>query len=142
MSSQTMKEYLNYAMSKTIQHSMLGARRRGMRFSQYHLLRRIAQRGSVTVGEMSSELEVTNPAMSQKLDRMVGGGLLKRMEDRADRRIRHHCISDVGQALLQEIDRERFVWVDELYAGLSEEEREILNRAWDILCKQRSDIVE
>src|ERR1035441_4020209 len=55
--------------------------------SQMKLLKLVAMTDSYTLGDVASFLRVSNAAASKAVDRLVWRGLLRRTEDRKDRRI-------------------------------------------------------
>lgn len=72
---------------------------------------------------------VTQPAMTQLVDRLQGMGLLERMPDRTDGRVVQVRITDEGRALLARRRAVRAERVAELLARLSPGEQALLTAA-------------
>ena len=72
---------------------------------------------------------VTQPAMTQLVDRLQGMSLLERMPDRADGRVVQVCITDEGRALLARRRAVRAERVAGLLARLSPGEQALLTAA-------------
>lgn len=71
----------------------------GLSTSQVHALMRLYHTESCGVSDIGDHVGVTNAAASQLVDRLVQQGLLKRVEDSTDRRVKHITITSLGWSL-------------------------------------------
>lgn len=74
-------------------------------FSQLKLLRLIARRGSLSVGDVASILTVSSTAASKAIDRLVRSGYLSRTAAPRDRRALRVSLTGEAQALLAAYER-------------------------------------
>jgi len=88
-----------------------------------------------SISEISEYFEITVPAASQLVDKLVQSGLVYRVENQIDRRARQLTLSTSGANLVEEGIRERHHWVDELATHMSAEERVKLEEVLIILTK-------
>jgi DNA-binding MarR family transcriptional regulator len=101
----------------------------GLSTAQVIILMRLFYGGRCEVHDIGRHLDVTSAAASQLVDRLVNAGLAERSEDPEDRRVRTVTLSAKGRRLIEEGIEERYRWVEDLAAALSEEERAALLRA-------------
>jgi DNA-binding MarR family transcriptional regulator len=94
----------------------------GLSLPQFGLLMRLHHGGHCEVREIGEHFDITSPAASQLVERLVQGGLVERTEDPDDRRARQITLSARGRALVEAGIRERYRWVGDLVTGLSSKE--------------------
>lgn len=70
---------------------------------QVHVLL-AAQADGVSVHELADALTISAPAASGLVDRLAAKGLVTRVEDNADRRVRHVMITDAGRTMLSQMN--------------------------------------
>jgi DNA-binding MarR family transcriptional regulator len=102
----------------------LYARQHGLSMTQIATLFMVRHKGPSSISEIGDELQITNPAASQLVDRLVQQGLLLRTEDPNDRRLKQIALSKQGEMTLQEGLRARQRWLGDLVKQLSPEEQE------------------
>jgi DNA-binding MarR family transcriptional regulator len=83
----------------------------------------------VNVKDVSDRLNMSLPAMSRSLDKLVQRGYVERLESEKDRRAKHVRLLPAGRAVLDEIERARVSALEELTAALSDDERAALHAA-------------
>jgi DNA-binding MarR family transcriptional regulator len=83
----------------------------------------------VNVKDVSDRLNMSLPAMSRSLDKLVQRGYVERLESEKDRRAKHVRLLPAGRAVLDEIERTRVSVLEELTAALSDDERAALHAA-------------
>lgn len=71
---------------------------------QYRVLGFVVKDPGLTGHELGERLGVSPPTASGLVDRLVEKGLLERVEDSADRRIRRLHITDEGMVLTRQLD--------------------------------------
>ncbi|HTE47554.1 MAG TPA: MarR family transcriptional regulator [Gemmatimonadaceae bacterium] len=74
---------------------------------QVLLLTRLRQTPGCTMSELAEQLNLSLPAVSQAIDRLVRGRLAARKEDREDRRRKRLVTTDAANALLDRLIRAR-----------------------------------
>ncbi len=80
------------------------------------MLLKEAEPEGMKVLDLSKEMRVSSPFVTQQLNRMEENGLIVRIKDDADRRIVNICLTDKGRAAAEEVT-EHFV---KMIAGLCE----------------------
>lgn len=87
---------------------------------------------AVTAGTATSQaaladyLGVNRTIMTYLIDELESAGLVERQQDPRDRRNRQIVATDQGRQLLSELDRRIRQVEDDVFAGLTDEERETL----------------
>ena len=71
---------------------------------QLHVLVAASQPEGVTVHELASALQTSDPTASGLVNRLADKGLVTRVEDDADRRVRHVQLTEEGQETLAALD--------------------------------------
>lgn len=93
--------------------------------------------GSLRSTDLSEAAGVRPATMTGLLDTLEHSGLLTRVENPHDRRACSVKITEKGQALLKEMELEKFAWIDELRGTFSATEqrwlRDLLSRARELL---------
>lgn len=116
----SMRNFLRYARENGFSMPQLGA--------LYH----ISRKGS-SVSGLGEHLGVTSAAASQMLEHLVQQGLISRIEDPSDRRVKKLTITEKGQETLRESVQARAVWLEKLANSLTESEKEQVCPALTIL---------
>jgi DNA-binding MarR family transcriptional regulator len=112
---------------------LLYSKQNGFSMTQVAALFMIRGKGACSVSDIGDELQITNPAASQMLDRLVQQGLLIRAEDPNDRRLKQITLSKQGEIVLQESLQARQKWLEDLVKILSPDEQEQVIAALKIL---------
>ncbi|HUP99811.1 MAG TPA: MarR family transcriptional regulator, partial [Aeromicrobium sp.] len=71
---------------------------------QLHVLLAAARAEGVTLNHLADGLEVSMPTASGLVDRLAAKGLVTRVEDEADRRVRHVQLTEAGHDTLAQLD--------------------------------------
>ncbi|NIM93553.1 MAG: MarR family transcriptional regulator [Anaerolineales bacterium] len=129
----TLKEWFQVSMHQSMRDFILYARNSGLSMSHLGALFHIHHKGSSGVTELGDQLGVTSAASSQMLERLVQQDLILRTEDPDDRRVKQIILTDEGNRVVEEGIRAREAWLDDLAMTLSEDEREIIQEALEIL---------
>jgi DNA-binding MarR family transcriptional regulator len=105
----------------------------GLSFSQVNTLMRLHFAGQADISDISRQMGVTNAAASQLVDRMVRLGLLDRMEDLVDRRIKRLVLTSQGHALAEKLVEMRKKWMEQFTASLSSQQRAAISDALQVM---------
>jgi DNA-binding MarR family transcriptional regulator len=102
----------------------------GLSFTQVKALNllRISDE-DVNVKDVAGRLNMSLPAMSRSLDKLVQRGYVDRIESEKDRRAKLVRLLPAGRAVLDEIEQARKSVVEEFTATLSDDERAALHAA-------------
>jgi DNA-binding MarR family transcriptional regulator len=129
----TLKEWFEVSMRHSMRNFIGQARKSGLSMSHFGALFHIHRKGSSGVSELGDHLGVTSSASSQMLERLVQQDLILRSEDPDDRRVKQIVLTDEGNRILEEGVRARQRWLDDLAKTLSEDEKDTIKLALDIL---------
>ena len=83
------------------------ATKKSISFVQMNLLRVLAQHPGQTVGNIARFMNVSYPAATKTIDKLVRLGFLKRKEDPHDRRIAHLFLTPSGQRSVDKYDQHK-----------------------------------
>ena len=105
------------------------AAKSGLAPTKISVLLGVDRRGQTRISELA-EIEALNPTMlSRVISALVEMGLLDRVSDTGDRRAAWVQVTDEGHRLAERMRRERTDVVNHGIAGLTDPDREILERA-------------
>ena len=113
--------HVRYAREKSLSRSMLGT----LHFLRHH--------GNAGVSDLGEHLGVSNAASSQMVERLVEEGLLERVEDQEDRRMKKISLTDKGVAVLKDSITARLDWIEDLAQELNPEEKDQITTAIQIM---------
>ena len=88
---------------------------------------------SCGVTEIAGNLDVTNAAASQMVDRLVQRGYIERTEDPVDRRAKQLTLTEKGRKLVQESFEARREWMEMLVVEIEPEKQAVIASALDML---------
>jgi DNA-binding MarR family transcriptional regulator len=130
---QTLRAWTDLIMARSMKGLGHYLRARGSSIPQFFLLMHVRQHGQCGISDLSDGMEISNAAASQQVDKLFQLGLITRAEDPNDRRAKQITLSAKGQELLEAGINERYRWMEELSATLSEVERAKVSVALEIL---------
>jgi DNA-binding MarR family transcriptional regulator len=94
----------------------------------------------LSVKDLGDRLGLSDAAMSRGADALVQRGLVDRIEDPQDRRVKRLSLTDAGHDLAQKLVQLRMARISDFVASLSPKERALLGKALDPIMA-RTDIV-
>jgi DNA-binding MarR family transcriptional regulator len=109
------------------------ARSHGLSFTQMNVLMHLYFQGPREVMEFTEYVQVSPAGASQMVERLVQQGLVMRVEDPDDRRVRRVHLTERGGAVVEESLALRQQWADSIVASLSAEQQAILAQAMRLL---------
>lgn len=71
---------------------------------QLHVLSATARMDGLTVHQLAETLNIATPTASGLVDRLAEKGLLQRIGDETDRRVRHVHLTPAGQEMITQLD--------------------------------------
>lgn len=100
----------------------------GITFPQLRILFRVRSRPGIDVRGLASTFRISPSAVSQQVDKLVSRGLIRRSEDRDDRR--HVCLAltELGQQAVGEISRSTRSRIEAVLSQLPEDDLAVLHR--------------
>jgi DNA-binding MarR family transcriptional regulator len=129
----TLMSWIEVFMRRSMRTFFLYAKQNGFSITQIATLFLIRRKGTTSVSNISGELEITIPAASQLLDRLVQQGLVVRSEDPNDRRLKQITLSKQGESVLKEGLHARQIWLEDLIQLMSPAEQEQVIAALSIM---------
>jgi DNA-binding MarR family transcriptional regulator len=129
----TFLDTTDFFIRRALRYFLLFSKQNGFSISQAAALFLISHNESYSVSDISDALEITSPAASQLLDRLVQQGYILRSEDPDDRRHKQITLSEEGDLLLQKGLQVRRKWLEELIQTLSPDELAQLVNALNII---------
>ena len=124
----SMRGYMHYAREKGLSRSMIG--------TLFHL----SHRDHAGVTDLGEHLGVSSAAASQMLEHLVAEGLIQRIEDPDDRRMKKLSLTDKGSEVMRESISARLGWLEELSGNLSEEEKNQISIAINLIIEKTKEL--
>ena len=121
--STALREWAEVFLSRSMREWTRFVKASEISMPQFSALMRLYYRGGCGISDISAHLDVTVPAASQTVDRLVHQGLIERTEDPNDRRAKQVTISPKGRALVEKGIEARNQWMEDLPAALPREQQ-------------------
>jgi MarR family transcriptional regulator, 2-MHQ and catechol-resistance regulon repressor len=113
------------AISKLIQADLQGT---GLGESDFRVLEILLHKGAQPVNVIGPKVNLTAGSISVAVDRLHSRGLVSRVEDSGDRRVRIVDLTPAGRELIVPVFRRRAAVLEEVFAVLRPGERVQLER--------------
>jgi MarR family transcriptional regulator, 2-MHQ and catechol-resistance regulon repressor len=114
-----------HAVAKRIQADLEGT---GLGESDFRVLEVLLHKGAQPVNVIGPKVNLTPGSISVAVDRLHGRGLVSRVEDPGDRRVRIVDLTPAGRELIVPVFRRHAAVLEEVFAVLRPEERVRLER--------------
>jgi MarR family 2-MHQ and catechol resistance regulon transcriptional repressor len=114
-----------HAVSKLIQADLQGT---GLGESDFRVLEVLLHKGAQPVNVIGPKVNLTPGSISVAVDRLHGRGLVSRVEDPDDRRVRVVDLTPAGRDLIVPVFRRHAALLEEVFAVLRPQERVELER--------------
>ena len=131
--SQAIRAWMDVFMHRSMHRWGLFAKSTGLSMPQFSILMQLHHTSNCAIGDISDRFDITNAAASQLVDKLVQSGLIQREEDPHDRRAKRLNLTSKGRELVQQGIEERYRWVDQLASRLTEEERDQVRKALNLM---------
>ncbi len=132
--------WINFFLRRSMHEFFVYSRQQGLSMAQIAALSMVHRKGTSSVSDIGEELEITNPAASQLLERLVQQGLVVRSEDPNDRRLKQIALTKHGEAVLRQVMQARQKWLDGLAARMPPEEQEQVIAALQLLLQRANEL--
>ncbi len=136
----TLMNWTNLFMQRSMRSFFLYSKQNRFSVSQMAALFLIRRKGATNVSDIGEELEITSPAASQLLERLVQQGLVVRSEDPGDRRLKQIVLSKQGEVILQQGLQARQKWLEDLTRLMSPAERDQVIAALNIMLEKANQL--
>ena len=136
----TLGRWIEVFMRRSMHNFISYSKEKGLSMSQVGTLLRLFRGGSSSVSNIGDDLGVSNAAASQMIERLVQQGLILRTEDPDDRRVKQVVLTDKGRLVLHESIAARQGWLETLGRSLSNNEREQIIAALDIMIERANQL--
>jgi DNA-binding MarR family transcriptional regulator len=104
-----------------------------LRDHQLSVLFTLLREGPITIGKLGELERISAPSITRTVNLMVKSGYLVRSAAEEDGRLVVVNVSDAGQKIASEVRRRRAAWFSEALRELSDEDRDLLKSAIQIL---------
>ena len=136
----TFQQWIDIFMHRSMHKFIHYARESGLSMSMIGTLFHLSKKGCAGVTDLGDHLGVTSAASSQMLERLVQQELILRTEDPTDRRVKQIVLTEKGYHLLDEGIRARQGWLNDLVGILSQEEKELITGALDLMINKANQL--
>ena len=110
------------AMRALTRYATAGIEQTGLGLSDFGVLELLLNKGPLPVNTIGPIVDLTPGSISTAVDRLVGKGLVSRVESAEDRRVRMVALTPRGKALIVSAFRKHSGQMKRVFADLSQEE--------------------
>jgi DNA-binding MarR family transcriptional regulator len=107
--------------------SDLSAQGADLKFTQFHVLKRLATAGAMTATELARAVDLDGGAMTRQLDQLEAKGYLRRQPHEQDRRALRIDLTEAGVALWKHLHESNLATLERAQKGLTQDERDKLH---------------
>src|ERR1700734_819664 len=109
------------AMRALTRYATAGIEGTGLGESDFRVLEVLLHKGPQPVNTIGPRVQLTPGSISVAVDRLHGRGLVSRVEDAGDRRVRIVDLTPAGRALIVPVFRRRAAILEEVFSVLKSE---------------------
>ena len=120
---QVLREWVETFMRRSMSEFRAAMQDSRLSMPQFGTLMHLYHGGACGVSEMGEHLRITPAAASQMIERLVQSGLIERVEDVKDRRVKNLTLTRRGRALIKKGIEARLRWMQDLTSELSAEQQ-------------------
>lgn len=108
----------------------------GLSYSQMMSLFYLNRNQNVAINALASYLGISNPAVSQMIDKLVQSGLVRRIDNPYDRRGKLLELTEDGKALVAQAKIAHHQWIQELAETIKPEEMLVIKESNRIILEK------
>ena len=116
------------------------ARENGLSRSMLGTLFRLYHKKNVSVTGLSDHLGVSSAAASQMLERLVEDGLIQRVEDPDDRRMKKITLTERGDRVVKGLIQAQTSWIKDLAKEFTADERSQIIAAMQLMIEKTKNM--
>lgn len=131
----SIRDWMDVFMHRSMRAWVRYAKSTGLSMPQFSIMMQLHHRGPCGMSGISEGYDITPAATSQLVDKLVHGGLIQRVEDPSDRRAKLLSLTDKGRDVVLNGIQERYRWVEEMEAKLTDEQRAQISDALDVMTR-------
>ena len=128
--------FLRLSMRDFVQYS----RSNGLSLPQMNVLMHLYYRGPLEVTHFVELLQISPPAASQLIERLVHANLVVRTESPTDRRIRMVNLTDTGRKIIEESISARQRWLEGLMTSLTDQQKQSIGESLKTLTENAQNL--
>ncbi len=99
---ESIKNWMSTSIHTFMRRMHIFAKQKNLSFTQMNCLFKMKKHGPFQVNQVSTFFDISKPAASQLLDKLVNMNLVKRTESSTDRRVKFHSLTKDGEDLVNE----------------------------------------
>jgi DNA-binding MarR family transcriptional regulator len=119
--SEIIRQWADMTTTRSMQERSHYVKVSGLSMPQFGILMHLYSRSNCGISDIGERMDISAPAASQMVDRLVQHGLVERTEDPHDRRAKMLTLTPKGRELIETGLTARTRWVNELAASLPPE---------------------
>jgi len=119
--TETIRQWMDVITTRSMQERSRFVKATGLSLPQFGILMHLYYWKNCGISHLGEHMDISAPAASQLVERLVQHGLVERTEDPNDRRAKQLTLTPKGRELIETGIVARTRWVDELAASLSPE---------------------
>jgi DNA-binding MarR family transcriptional regulator len=120
--SEIIRQWADMTTTRSMQERSHYVKVSGLSMPQFGILMYLYSRSDCGISDIGERMDISAPAASQMVDRLVQHGLVERTEDPNDRRARQLTLTPKGRELIEAGLTARTHWVDDLVRSLAPED--------------------
>jgi MarR family transcriptional regulator, 2-MHQ and catechol-resistance regulon repressor len=128
--------FMRLSMRDFVQYS----RTNGFSLAQMNVLMHLYYRGPLEVTQFVELLQISPPAASQLVERLVQSNLVLRTESSTDRRIRMVSLTEAGRKIVEDSVSVREHWLESLMTTLSKQQKHAIAEALKTLTENAQQL--
>lgn len=122
--TQTIRQLIDVITTRSMQERSRFVKASGLSMPQFGILMYLFYSNKCGISHLGEYMDISAPAASQLVDRLVQHGLVERTEDPHDRRAKQLALTPKGRELIEKGSSARTRWVDDLVRSLKPEDHD------------------
>ena len=120
--TETIRQLIDVITTRSMRERSHFVKASGLSMPQFGILMHLYYSNNCGISLLGEHMDISAPAASQLVDRLVQHGLVERTEDPNDRRAKQLTLTPKGRELIETGLTARTRWVDELVMSLKPED--------------------
>jgi DNA-binding MarR family transcriptional regulator len=131
--TEKIRQLVDVITTRTMRERSQYVKATGLSMPQFGILMYLYHSSNCGISHLGEYMDISAPAASQLVDRLVQHGLVERTEDPNDRRAKQLALTPKGRELIETGLTARTRWVDELAASLTPDDYAGIASTLDLL---------